>query len=59
MDRLGGETLFSELLGHPVTAALGADENEEPLGGLGDGAHHLRLVHLVDLDEAMIHRLDR
>ena len=49
--------LASELLDEAVGAALGADEHERLGGASADGGDHLHLVHLVDLQEAVLHRL--
>ena len=58
MDGGGPDPLALELLDEAVGAALGADEDEGLGGAPADGGRHLDLVHLVDLEEAVLHGLD-
>ena len=52
-------SLTFELLDQTVRTALRADEDENLLGTEAYRGGHLHLVHLVDLDETMLHGLDR
>ena len=58
MDGGGPDALALELLDQTVGAPLGPDEDE----GLGrpptDGGGHLDLVHLVNLEKAVLHEID-
>ena len=49
---------LAELLDQPVGSALGAHEDQRLLRVPADGGTHLDPVHLVHLEEAVLHRVD-
>ena len=59
MDDPDLHALAAQVGGDPVGAALGADEDEAPVGAADDGGGHVDLVHLVDPEEPVLHQVDR
>jgi hypothetical protein len=59
MDRFGLYALALEIAGQAVGAALRADKDQRPRRAGADGRRDADLVVLADLDEAMLHFLDR
>ena len=50
------DALLPQVLHQPVGAALGADEEQRLLLAPADGGGHLHLVHLVHLEEPVLHQ---
>ena len=53
------DALLAQVLHQAVRPALGAHEEERLVLGPADGGHHLDLVHLVHLEEPVLHGRDR
>ena len=58
MDRLRLDPLLAQVLDETVGAPLGAHEEQRLLLAAADGRGHLDLVHLVHLEEAVLHEGD-
>ena len=56
VDGGGTQTLLFQVLDQPIGASLGAHEEKRLLLRPGDGGRHLHLVHLVHLNEAVLHQ---
>ena len=58
VDGLGLDPLLAEVLHQAVGTALGAHEEQRLLLAAADGRRHLDLVHLVHLQEPVLHEGD-
>ena len=59
VDGAGQDPLTLELHDQAVGTSLRAHEHQRARHAARDGCQHLHLVHLVDLEEAVLHLLDR
>ena len=58
VDGVGSDPLLAQLLDQPVGAPLGAHEDQGLLRVATDGGAHLDPVHLVHLEEPVLHGVD-
>ncbi|CAB4863850.1 unannotated protein [freshwater metagenome] len=58
MDRRSTHVEVPEVVGYPVTHALGRAEHHDSLRGLADRRDNPVLVHVVHAEENMVHRAD-
>ena len=58
VQRTGEHAGVPQLLGHPVGAALGADEDHGPARAAGDLGRHRRLVLGRDVEQVVSHGRD-